>query len=311
MATKPVHQAITLRAHERAFHPIRDYLGSLTWDGRPRLDAWLTTYLCVDPTPYTKVIGRMFLIAAVARVFRPGAKADYVIILEGVQGAGKSRACAALGGEWFSDCLPDVTRDKDAAQHLLGKWIIEISELSALSRAESEAMKSFISRQVERYRPPYGCEEVTEPRQCVFVGTTNMSTYLSDDSGGRRFWPVKVGRIDVERLAADRDQLFAEAVVAYRAGEPWAPSLAFEQAHIRAEQEARFEADAWEVEIERYLLGRTRTRVSEVARGALGIMTSKIGTAEQRRISRILTRLGWTAARDWRGRAFIFGNHDA
>ena len=146
-----------------------------------------------------------------------------MLVFEGVQGAGKSRACAILGAPWVSDSLPDVTRDKDAAQHLRGKWIVEISELSALGRAEAEALKSFISRPVERYRPPYGREEVVEPRQCVFVGTTNRSTYLGDDTGGRRFWPVRVGTVELPRLAADRDQLFAEAVAAFRAGAQWWP----------------------------------------------------------------------------------------
>jgi predicted P-loop ATPase len=256
-------------------------------------------------TPYTETIGRLFLIAAVARVFAPGAKADYVVVFEGRQGAGKSRACEALGAPWFSDALPDVSREKDAAQHLRGKWIIEISELSAMSRTEAENLKSFISRPVERYRPPYGREEVSEPRQCLFIGTTNRSSYLRDDTGGRRFWPVKVGRIDVDELAADRDQLFAEAVVAYRAGEPWWPSPDFERDHIRAEQEERFEVDAWEAEIEAFLRGRHRVQVSEVAREALGITAAKIGTAEQRRIVSAISRLGWLSVRDWMGRGYV------
>jgi predicted P-loop ATPase len=304
-----VHQAIALRSQERSFHPIRDYLDSLNWDGRKRVDGWLTRYLSAAPTPYASAIGRMFLIAAVARIFEPGCKADYILVIEGLQGAAKSSACAALAGAWFSDCLPDI-RMKDAAQHLRGKWIIEISELSALSRAEAEALKSFISRTVERFRPPYGREEVIEPRQCVFIGTTNRSTYLKDDTGGRRFWPIKVERIYLDALAADRDQLFAEAVAAYRAGETWWPSADFEAAHIRAEQEARFEIDPWEPLIERFLAGRSRVQVSEIAQDALELVFSRMGKAEQNRITSILTRLGWKNIRDWQGRGWI-KDHDA
>ena len=297
-------QALELRAQERSFHPVRDYLDPLKWDGVDRLGSWLTRYMGAAELPYSRAIGRMFMIAAAARVYEPGSKADYVVVFEGPQGVGKSRACAALGEKWFSDSLPDVTRDKDAAQHLRGKWIIEISELSALGRAEAEALKSFISRPVERYRPPYGREEVIEPRQCIFVGTTNRATYLGDDTGGRRFWPVKVGRVDVDALVSDRDQLFAEAVTAYRNGEQWWPDEAFERDHIRAEQEARFEVDAWEAGIARFLAGRTRVQISEIAYQALDIVAAKVGTAEQRRISRILARLGWTSERDWRGRFY-------
>jgi len=303
-----VHQAIGLRAQERAFHPVRDFLDGLEWDRKPRLGGWLSAYLGAEETPYARAIGRMFLIAAVARIYKPGCKADYVLVLEGEQGIGKSRACETLGAPWFSDSLPDVSREQAASQHLRGKWFIEISELSALSRAEAEALKSFISRPVERYRAPYGREEVIEPRQCIFAGTTNRSTYLGDDTGGRRFWPVKVGRVDVGLLAADRDQLFAEAVASYRAGEQWWPDAEFERLHIRVEQEARFEADAWEESIATYLAGRSRVQISEIARDALGIVAAKIGTAEQRRISRVLNRLRWTSKRDWRGRFYSTPN---
>jgi predicted P-loop ATPase len=304
-----VHQAIGLRAQERGFHPVREFLDALVWDGVARLDGWLARYMRADPSPYASAIGSMFLIAAVARVFQPGAKADYVLVLEGEQGAGKSRACAILGGPWFSDSLPDVTRDKDAAQHLRGKWIVEISELSAIGRAEAEALKSFISRPVERYRPPYGRQEVVEPRQCVFIGTTNRSTYLGDDTGGRRFWPVRVGQVDTAALAEDRDKLFAEALVAFRAGAQWWPDADFERDYIRPQQEARFDADAWESAVERFVAGRNRVQVSEVAREALSLETAKVGTKEQRRIAAILSRLGWTSTRDWQGRAYVKPAH--
>jgi predicted P-loop ATPase len=246
----------------------------------------------------------MFLIAMVARIFDPGCKVDYMLILEGEQGAGKSRACRVLGGDWFSDSLPDL-HDKDAAQHVRGKWLIELAELAAIGRAEAEALKAFISRPVERYRPAYGRKEVIEPRQSVFVGTTNRSVYLRDETGARRFWPVKVGAIDIQALAHDRDQLFAEAVVAYRSDEKWWPDTDFESGRIKPEQEARYEADPWEEAIASYIAGRSRVQVTDIAREALHIESiSKIGTSEQRRIASVLTSRGWAPNKDWRGRFY-------
>lgn len=300
-----VHDAVNLRARECAFHPVRDWLGALAWDGVERLDEWLTSYLRAEATPYVFGIGRMFMIALVARVMSPGCKADYLMVLEGPQGARKSTACSILGGQWFSDNLPDVTEGKDVAQHLAGKWLLEISELSAMSRAESAHLKAFISRPIERYRPSYGRREVAQPRQCLFIGTTNKAAYLKDETGGRRFWPVKIGSIDTDSLARDRDQLFAEAVWYFKKGEQWWPDHEFERKHIAPEQEARFEADAWEETIRPWLAERDRILISEVARDCLSITTSKIGTTDQRRISAILERLGWQRKpRDWKGNRF-------
>lgn len=289
------HDALRLVADERAYHPVRDYLTSREWDGTSRLSEWLNTYIGADATPYTRAIGRMFLISMVARILNPGCKVDHMLVLEGQQGLLKSAACKVLvGGQWFSDALPDISVGKDASQHLRGKWLIEVAEMHAMNRAETTLLKAFITREVERYRPPYGRLEVIEPRQVVFIGTTNKAVYLRDETGGRRFWPVECGRLDIERLKADRDQLFAEAVLAYRAGEPWWPSKDLEREYIAPQQAERYEADAWEHHITAWLVGKVAgITVSDVARGALNITRERLGVAEQRRIATALERLGW------------------
>ncbi len=185
---------------------------------------------------------------------------------------------------------------------MVGKWLIEIAEMSAMSKAEDAALKAFISRQVERYRPPYGRKEVIQPRQCIFIGTTNKEAYLRDETGGRRSWPVKAGRVDTNALKRDRDQLFAEAMHLLEAGAKWWPDDAFEREHIKPQQEARFEADAWEEMIAKYLTGKSKVTVSEVARDGLHIETARINTSDQRRITAAMERLGWKRlAKDWKG----------
>jgi predicted P-loop ATPase len=290
---EPVRDAVEAYARERSFHPVRDWLESLQWDGQRRLNVWLTTRLGAELSAYTQAIGTMFLVSMVARIFEPGCKADHMLVLEGRQGALKSTACAILGGEYFSDNLPDVGGGKDVSQHLRGKWLIEVAEMHAMSRAEASLLKSFISRTVERYRPSFGRLEVVEPRQCIFIGTTNKEAYLRDETGGRRFWPVKCGTIDVSGLAADREQLFSEAVQAYRLGTRWWPDREFERQQIMPQQSARYEADAWEEKVAEYLVGRNRVTVGEVAESALGMPTHRIGRADQNRIMAALQQLGW------------------
>jgi len=288
------HQAVDLYARETPRHPIREWLAALTWDGNDRIGTWLHDYIGADNTDYVSAIGRMFLVSMVARVMAPGCKADHMLVLEGDQGTLKSTACKVLaGGEFFSDSMPEDVGGKDAALHLRGKWLVEMAEMHALSRSETTALKAFLTRDTDIYRPPYGRLEVYEKRQSVFIGTTNKSEYLKDETGGRRFWPVKCGTIRPDALAAARDQLFAEALDAYRAGQPWWPDAAFEREYIQPQQAARYVTDVWQQLVENYLKHEQRVTVLQVAREALELKTDKIGTADQRRISAVLEAAGW------------------
>jgi Virulence-associated protein E len=316
------HDAVNKHAREHSFHPLRDYLNALKWDGKDRLRAWLHIYLGAEDNEYTNEIGTMFLIGMVARVLRPGCKLDYMLVLEGTQGTTRSTVCAILAGDYFSDHLPDIT-GKECSQHLRGKWLIEVAELRAHSRASIDEFKEFLTRTTERYRPPWGRKEVHEPRQCVFIATTNKDTYLRDETGNRRFWPIKTGEIKLDDLRCDRDQLFAEAVNLYRSGVPWWPDAEFEQRCITDQQETRFEADAWEPLIKRYLdclHEPKRTSILHIAVNVLEYETeppliidpndppprktpiNRFGIKEQMRVAAILRHLGWVAKRDMRER---------
>lgn len=288
-----MHQAVDMLAHENAFHPVRDYLDGLVWDREPRVSSLFPAYFGAVRTPYSEMVGKMFLVSMVARIYEPGCKVDHLPVIEGPQGIMKSTACRIIGGRWFSDSLPDIREGKDVSQHLRGKWLIEVAEMHAMNRAETTQLKSFISRQEERYRPSYGRKEAFEPRQCVFIGTTNKDTYLRDETGGRRFWPIRAETIDVEALQKDRDQLLAEAVVLYQQGTPHWPDKEFEREWIMPEQGARYEGDAWEEPIAEYLKSKTKVTVWEVGFNALHIETGRIATSDQRRIMAAMEQLGW------------------
>jgi predicted P-loop ATPase len=292
-----VHRAVHTYAHERSFHPVLDYLEQLHWDQQQRCQLLLPHYLGTDDTPYHRAIGEMFLIAMVVRIFEPGVKADYMLVLEGPQGRLKSTALEILATPWFSDNLPDIVRSpKDAAMHLRGKWLVEIAELHAFNKAEATELKQFISRTHERFRPPYMREEVDEGRQNLFAGTTNKQAYLRDETGGRRFWPAKCGIIKLKELHDDRDQLLAEALQLYRQGHSWWPSPDFEAEHFAPQQANRYEEDAWRKPIAEFLAGKTETTLWDIAKSALFLENDTMRPIEQSRIRKILIDLEWEAS---------------
>ena len=304
MPRETVQQAVSLIANEHRFHPVRDYLDGLVWDGTERLRTWLHAYLGAADTLYHGEIGRLFLISMVARIYRPGCKADYMLILQGEQGLLKSAACRVLAGEWFSDNLPAIGGADHVrlSMHLRGKWLIEIGELSSFGKADTIRLKEFLSQTTERYVAKHARNEVSEPRQVVFVGTTNKEAYLRDETGDRRYWPAVVSKVALSALAAIRDQLFAEACVLFRAGEKWHPDRDFERKYIKPEQDAHTVTDAWEEHIEQYILTRSKVTLMMVATECLQMQVSRLGTADQHRIRNALTRLGWDRQRDDTGK---------
>lgn len=305
-----VREAIEGVCHEHPFHPLRDELKQChaAWDGRSRIAEWTQTYLGCHQGEPNNTIGTMFLVAMVARVFEPGCKADYMLVLEGPQGAKKSQACEILAGKYFSDELPDLASDPiRVSMHLRGKWLIEVAELSSFSKPDAAKLKSFLSARVEQYIPKFARYEVRQPRQCLFVGTTNEDTYLRDATGGRRFWPLKCGEIDLDALRRDRDLLIGEAVDLYRLHTQWWPDQKFEDEYLKPLQESRYEGDAWEDTIERELAGRTRTTSGEIARDFLKIPEGQVGTLHIRRIAAILKSLGWQQKHVNKARFWICG----
>ena len=289
--SKITAQAVEVAARGVSFHPVREYLSGLQHDSVPRLDTWLATCWGAEKTPYTATIGRAMLIAAVARIFEPGCKVDTVPIFESDQGKMKSTAIKALFDPWFTDELADLG-SKDAAMQTRGVWGIEVSELDSMARTDVSRMKAFITRTLDRFRPPYGSRLLESPRSCVFWGTTNSDSYLKDETGGRRFWPVKSGKINVVLIQEIRDQLWAEAVALYEAGESWWITKKETLADAERHQRDRYIGDPWDDVISGYLDLHTEVTIDEVLRSALGLEIGRCGQLEMNRVARGLRALG-------------------
>jgi len=314
---RELHHAFTVVSLNNRFHEVREYLEGLRWDGNPRVRYWLSAYCGAEASAYCALAGAKFLVAACARVMRAPVetKVDTVLILEGEQNAGKSTVLRILFSPWFTDAGFELN-STDGYQIIRGMWGVELAELDSFNRAEASKSKAFFSRSKDRYRNPYGRRPVDVVRQCVFGGTVNNTTYLKDDTGNRRYWPVRVGRIDLEELAKDRDQLFAEALKLYEDGTPW-HVIDSERPLFTEQQDRRYIGDAYEDQIVEYLAGDTDTNYQPrdgVTTGeiltAIGVDRQRWSLAEQQRIGRIMARLGWerakapkdkrTGARTWR-----------
>lgn len=240
--------AVIRHAKENSFHPVRDYLRSLSWDGTPRLDHWLQACLGAPNTPFTKAVGRKTLIAAVARAFKPGCKVDTVLVLEGPQGIKKSTAIATLFGEdHTAESVNLFDQHNKMVMAMMGAWCVELAEFIAITKRDENQVKGMLSMRSDRVVLPYAKMASDHPRQCIFFGTINPGEagYLTDSTGNRRYWPVPVTKADIKMLADRRDQIWAEAYKAFLADEPW--WLTEEEESLAAEQVAdREEYDVWD-----------------------------------------------------------------
>ena len=251
-------EAIQTVAHKRRFHPIREWLQGLQWDGTSRIDKWLIFALGESPESlkpamqeYLQIVGRCWLLGMVNRVMHPGCKFDYCPVLEGAGGLRKSTLVEVLAGsDYFSDTPFQVGAGKEGQEQVQGLWLYEIAELTHFSKSEVGAIKAFISSKADRYRVAYGAVVQKFDRQCVLVGTTNESTYLRDRSGNRRFWPIPVRhRINTEWVAKYREQLFAEAYALYLQGAVYSPTEEQEERLFKPMQESRLQETAVQSEL--------------------------------------------------------------
>jgi len=285
-------------ARGASFHPVRNYLDSLIWDGKERLDKWLVEYAGAGDNKYTHAVGSLVLIAAVRRVRQPGCKFDELLVLESPQGTNKSTALATLvpHTSLFTDDLPLNVDSKQVIERTTGRWIVEASELSGMRKGEVEHLKGFLSRQKDVARLAYGRTPTERLRHFIVVGTTNSEAYLKDTTGNRRFWLVRVEGFDLVRLSSDRDQLWVEAAVREADG----ASIRLDpQLYLAAsgEQEKRRVIDPWESMLEEALGDQEGRITSEKVWEFVGVTSDKRTQSDNSRLGEVLRRLGFKRTR--------------
>lgn len=288
--------AINRLAKDNAFHPIRDYLNSLKWDGVNRLNRFLPILFGTPDTPYEHAIGSKWMIGAVARVYEPGCKMDNMLVLEGKQDLGKSTALRALfGAAYFTEMVDELKDHKRFVEQIGGKWVVEFAELSAIRRADVERVKAIITMQVDKVRLAYGKQTVELPRQCVLAASVNPKTdtgYLTDPTGNRRFWPVKCTVIDMPKIVRKRDQLWAEAVERYRLGEQW--WLDNETARLAAAEQAdRVSADPWEDHLIEKLVETVRYTSIQIMDEVIKLPKERQDQFAKTRLATSMQAVGW------------------
>lgn len=295
-----VNDAVDMVARRRCFHPIREQLSSVEWDGNPRIDTWLVRLCGADDTAYVREVSAKFLISAVARVFQPGCQADHVLVLEGLKGLGKSTLVKALAGNptWVSEGITDM--GLEGKKLLRAKWLIELPEMDHISGTRLTQQRAFITTWVDTYRDSYARRTGDYPRQCVFISNANPPyDYLPEPD--RRYWPVRVHRVWLKHVRAERAQLWAEALHRYRAGELWHITDKDVRRDAAQEQLDRTSVDPWAAHVEKALRKKVNWTLHGFTNGdlypLLGIEVGQTTRPIERRLNAVLNGLGFLQAR--------------
>ena len=287
-----VQDAIDFVASMNERNEPQEWLATLNWDGEKRIETFFNIAMGAEDTPYTKAVSKNFWVALVARIMKAGCKADEMVVLEGRQGTYKTTSLEIIGGKWYGEVNAEIS-SKDFDQGLKGKILVEFGELANLKKADIEIIKRKLSTRTDEYRPSYGRYVEQHPRTCIFVGTTNESEYLKDPTGNRRFWPMKIKKADTEYITKYREQFFAEALVAFKAGEKWHEVPWDEAEEIRGQ---RFESDEWFFRISE-ILETEKYRSIHVSLidiwKDLGGRDDNFHKAEQLRMSKLMKQLGY------------------
>lgn len=296
-----VQNALSIFAHINEKDELHEYLSSLKWDGVPRVEQFFPFYCGAKNKTYERTVGKNWWVSMAARALDPGCKVDNMVILEGKQGLKKSTMLKVIGGKWFSENTAEVG-EKDFYQNLEGVLISEIAELDSFSKAGVTTIKRVLTSVQDKYRPAYGRNTVEFKRRNVFVGTTNDTEYLKDETGNRRFWPIHCTSIDLSLVERDRDQLFAEAVDLYRRGHKW--WIESDVTHLV--QESRRQVDPWEEQIAAWVSGRDEFKTSTLLQDCLKISVDKQHKGLSNRAGKILRNLGFEYTVRTSGRCWVF-----
>lgn len=304
MAKPVVRDALDAYAKRNRRNEFVEWLDELKWDGIERCSSFFSNYIGASFNEYTSIISQNFWVGLVARGLKPGCKLDNMVVLIGKQATKKTQAIEIIGGKWHIEVNCSI-RDKDFLQGLHGKLLVDIGELASFGKADNNFIKSILTTKNDYYRESYGHRHRDHFRSCCLIASTNDQEFLDDVTGGRRYWPIEVGNIDLDALRKDRSQLFAEAYKLYQSGATWweVPEVA------KMEQEKRRKKDAWEEIIANYLVNTScviqRITVANIATDCLEISISDLDKGKQMRIANALKSLGYFKTHDKLGNFWV------